>query len=160
MKKLVSVLSVAAFALGAAQTNAAEVKVDWHEPGKYRDVKEANGSDSRFKKRVFKEFEEHFTELAADLPADQTLSLKVTNVDLAGDIRFRGAQEYRLVKDLYIPRMSFSYQLTDKQGQSIKQDKVEVKDMSFLSRSMPKHKRGLINYEKRMLTEWFEETFK
>jgi len=42
----------------------------------------------------------------------------------------------------------------------IKSDDVVVKDMNFMSGSSLKYRNKSLGYEKKMLDEWFNETFK
>ena len=56
--------------------------------------------------------------------------------------------------------MNFSYQILDADGSVIKSDDVVVKDMNFMSGSSLKYRNKSLGYEKKMLDEWFNETFK
>jgi hypothetical protein len=99
-------------------------------------------------------------ELAANLPKDQILKIDVTDVDLAGDTNAAGIHRTRIIKQLYSPRMNFSYQLIDADGKVVKSDDVVVKDMNFMSGNSLKYRSKSLGYEKKMLDDWFEETFK
>lgn len=109
---------------------------------------------------LFKDLEKHFAKLAEMLPAGQTLKIDVTDVDLAGDTHHGGVNRTRIVKEIYSPRMNFSYQILDADGSVIKSDDVVVKDMNFMSGSSLKYRNKSLGYEKKMLDEWFNETFK
>ena len=95
--------------------------------------------------------------LAEQLPKDYKLNVEFTDLDLAGDVRYGGMDEIRVVKPIYFPRIKLDYSLTDKDGTVLSKDTdVELKDMGF----MDKIKMGRdesFYYEKRLLTEWFGE---
>jgi len=150
--------SVMSFILVAPLATAATAEVTWTEPDKYRDIRPGEENRKRFQERVFKNLEEHFSELAAKLPADQVLKINVTNLDLAGDVRV-GMREIRVVKDLYFPRMDFSYQLLNADQLVVKEEQVDLKDMSFLMGSNMRYRNDSFGYEKKMLDDWFNDIF-
>ncbi len=157
----VSLLSAATL-LPAAQ--AAEVKVIWQEPDTYRDIEPANQSRSSFRKSVFNSLEGFFTELGETLPADTTWTITVTDLDLAGQVwpasfvgLGYGTNDVRVVKSIDIPRMAFSYSLTDARGNVIKSADVSIKDMGFLESGIYRNRWDNYRYEKQMLRDWFQE---
>jgi hypothetical protein len=161
MKSLKATLTFCFFlsslGLNAEQTKNEQVKIKWQEPQSDVDVKGANESDKRFQKRVFRRLEQHLNQLAEDLPQGITLELLVSNVNLAGDVRYNFAmnQEIRLVEHIYWPMMAFQYKV--KSGDSVVlEDEVKIKDMAFMDRIMLGSRRDFLSYEKRMLKDWFE----
>mgnify|MGYP000533662644 CR=1 FL=1 len=148
------------FALTAPSVFAAESEVTWTNPDKYRDVKASQMQNSKkFKENTFKRLEEHFAKLAEKLPEGQKLSIDVTDVDLAGDVNAGGIERIRIVKEIYSPRIKFSYELTDKDGQSLVAGEINLKDMNFMSTSRLKYRNDNLGYEKKMLDDWFAKTF-
>ena len=142
------------------QAFAASSEVTWTNPDKYRDIRPGNESRKHYRERIFKDFEKHFAKLAECLPEQQTLKLDVTNVDLAGDTLAGGIDRLRIVKEIYSPRMKFSYELVDTNGKVIKSEDVAIKDMSFMTGSNLKYRQKSLGYEKKMIDDWFFETFK
>lgn len=160
MRKITAYLTVGVIFLSQLSlANAADVEVMWTNPGKYSDIDAGNEHKKHFKTRVFKKFEEHFAKLAMALPDEQKLVLDITNVDLAGDVNFGGINRVRIIKDLYFPKMKFSYQLLDADRRVIKGEDVSIKDMSFLMHSRLKYNNQTLGYEKEMLDDWFRKTF-
>ncbi len=136
---------------------AGEVKVQWHEPKNYTDVRAANGGSKAFRERVFKGLEKHFTKMAAEvLPSHLALNIKVTNLNLAGDVRYNFAahRDIRLVKRIYWPSIEFEYELLE-QGKVIKSEVIKLKDMSFMDRGSSLRNRSSYYYEERIITDWF-----
>ncbi len=142
------------------QAFAATSEVTWTDYKKYRDIDAGDENRKHFRERTFKEFEKYFAELAERLPEGQVLKIDVTDVDLAGDTNVAGIHRLRVVKDIYFPRMNFSYQLVNADGSVAKEDTVILKDMSFMMGSNLKYRNKSLGYEKSMLNDWFLETFK
>lgn len=158
-----SILIVTLFTAGfllAPNAFAATSEVIWTDYKSYRDINEGNNGRKQFRERTFKELEKHFAQLAATLPADQTLKIDVTDVDLAGDTNAGGMNRTRIIKHMYSPRMNFSYELLDADGKVLQSDDVVVKDMNFMSGSNLKYRNKSLGYEKKMLDDWFKDTFK
>ena len=65
----------------------------------------------------------------------------------------------RVIKDIDIPRINFSYQLVDNSGDVLQEAEVKLKDMSFLSGSSNFYKSDRLRYEKAMLQRWFKKEF-
>jgi hypothetical protein len=138
---------------------AATSEVTWTDYEKYRDIKSGSGGRKHFRERVFTDLEKHFTKLAVNLPQGQVLNINVTDVDLAGDIHSGGTNQLRIVKDIYSPRMNFSYSLVNTDGSIVISDEVVLKDMNFMMDNSLKYRNKSLGYEKKMLDDWFADTF-
>lgn len=151
---LISTLLIASGAFAASS------EVTWTDYKSYRDINEGNENRKSFRERTFKAFEKHFAKLAATLPEGQVLKIDVTDVDLAGDTNAAGIHRTRIIKNMYSPRMNFSYQLLDSDGKVIQADDVVVKDMNFMSGNSLKYRNKSLGYENKMLDDWFKKAFK
>ena len=94
--------------------------------------------------------------------------MTVTNVDLAGQVwpsQFvgfgsGGGSDVRIIKRIDIPRMTFSYSLTNADGQVILSgEDVKLKDMDFMDSTIRRNRTESLTYEKAMLNDWFADTF-
>lgn len=163
MKQKLLLTAIALLLATAPSAYAAEkVKVNWFEPENYTDVRATNGGNKRFRKAVFAQLEKHFEKKAAKvLPEGMTLNIKVTNLNLAGDVRYNfGAnQEIRVVKPLYWPQIEFEYEVLDR-GNVIKSDAVKLKDMAFMDKLRMASRSSSYHYEKALINDWFTETVK
>jgi hypothetical protein len=162
----VTVFSISLLLFSATSLAQAEVEITWQDPEKFDDVRSPSASRVKFRERIFKELDKYFNELAEDLPNGQKLVMNVTNVDLAGDVLpasfaglGRSMSEVRVVKSIYIPRMSFSYQLLSSDGGVLQEEEVKLKDMSFLNSHNRFFSSDTLRYEKNMIAEWFEDEF-
>lgn len=138
---------------------ASPVKVNWHEPENYTDVRGADEHDKRFQKRVFSQLEKHLTNLAETLPDGFALEMTVTDVNLAGDVRYSFSmhREIRFVQSLHFPRINFDYTLTNN-GQLIDKGSVALKDMAFMDRATAvRVSNDTFKYDKALLTRWFKK---
>jgi hypothetical protein len=153
-------LSLFGFILGTTVASAATVEVTWTDYDKYRDIDPGEGHRKHFRENTFQSFEKHFSKLATKLPEGQVLKIEVTDIDLAGDTHDAGISRLRIIRDIYFPRMNFSYQLIDANGSVMLTDDVILKDMSFMMGASLRYRQESLGYEKKMLDDWFFDTFK
>ena len=148
---------VGALLLTSQPAFSGNIDVNWHEPENYKDVRGADESDKRYQKRVFKQFEKFFQREAKRLPHDVMLKLKVTNINLAGEVQysFDMGREIRMVSSLHWPKVEFEYLLA-KGDRIVNKGQVSLKDIVFMDRAAPLG-RDFLMYEKRLLSEWFRK---
>lgn len=157
MKKILFGIAIAS--MFASSAFAGEAKVTWQDPDKYSDIRPGNESRDSFKERVFKEFDLMFSSMAKKLPDGYQMEITVTDLDLAGDVNgmySRVGRDIRVIKELYWPRMSFSYILKNEKSEIVGSAKEDIKDMNFMS-SFGNHPSGSsFDYEEKMLNDWFK----
>jgi hypothetical protein len=149
---LFSVLSVSAF--------AGEAKVTWGDLSKFTDIVEGQENRANFQERLVKEFDDVFNQYSNRyLPEGYQLEVKVTDLDLAGDVRPMVVQAgmMRIVSRIYWPTMSFDYVLKNAQNEIVKSGKANLKDMNFLDRIRIRTGRTGFEYEEKMLSDWFKQ---
>ncbi|GLX78987.1 hypothetical protein tinsulaeT_23270 [Thalassotalea insulae] len=159
MKKVTVILSTVLALLLTPATLAATTKVKWTNPDDYHDIYAGEEHRAKFKAQVFSSLEKHFAKLAQQLPEGQRLNIEVTDLDLAGDVHIGGIRRIRIIKELFYPRIEFSYQLFDSSNHIISSDKINLKDMNFMYGSTLRYRNERFGYEKRMLDDWFKKTF-
>lgn len=141
-------------------TESGVVKVEWQEPKKFRDIKTTNERQSRFEARLFETLTKNIDKEAEKvLKPNQTLEMQVSNLDLAGDMRPTfGAttSDLRIVKDMYPPRMTFTYQVLE-DGQVIIAGDEKLTDMNFMSHVKRVNSKPF-EYETQMLKRWLNRT--
>jgi hypothetical protein len=166
--KILSGLIISAVTLGFSNQVLAQAKVEieWDKPEKFRDVRPSNQSRKRFRESTFEDINKYMNELSLVLPNNQKLLMKVSDLDLAGQVwpashlglGYDGS-DVRIVKNIDIPRINFSYKLLNESGEVVQQAEVNLKDMSFLDRSHHLFKSESLRYEKSMLQRWFKQEF-
>lgn len=164
MKNIIAFsLALGSFVTVSSSVFAAGSEVEWFEPEHYSDIRPANENRKSYRKRVFKSLEKHIAKQSSKLPSDQTLIMKFTDVDLAGDVRYMvgpNNMDVRVIKDIYIPRLKFEYKLLDGDKQVIQQGAENIKDMSFTMNTNLRRNHESYYYEKNLLDDWFKSTFK
>jgi len=161
--RLLLTLSLAgAAALFAAdkQTPSSRVEVTFTDPEKFTDVKDSYFGSDKGRDATLEEFRDFITKRAEKLlPEGQKLSVNFTDIDLAGDYEpWRGPRgdDIRIVKDIYPPRLKFSYKITDAAGAVIKEEKKEISDLSFQMR-LTIDRQDPISKEKDLLSDWMKK---
>lgn len=164
MKKLLTI--ILAMVLASCSNTTVEPKtvsatdglatVNLVNPHDFSDIETGNLS-------IQSDFEQSVADKLAEALADHfkesgmTIDITFSDIDLAGETRFN-TQEIRILKDVYIPRMSFEYVIKDAAGNVKLADKVDIKDMGYLSkRLVGREANDSIGYDTRMLIEYFEE---
>jgi hypothetical protein len=133
------------------------VEVIFDHPEKFTDVKGDSMDSPKGRDIMLDQIRDFLVQSGAELfPAGQKLAITFTDIDLAGEYEpWRGAQwsDVRIVKDIYPPRFNFSYKLTDAAGNVLKEDKVELRDLSFMMR-MTISRDDPLRFEKDILGDW------
>jgi hypothetical protein len=60
----------------------------------------------------------------------------------------------RIVKDIYPPRMSFTYKLVDASGAVVKEGQEKLVELAFQMTASPINNQDSLRYEKAMLDNW------
>ena len=159
--KIKAVALLAASLAAAAQ--AAQVEIAWEDPEHFRDIEAGQESQKTFQGRVMAELEVAIR-CSADrvLPQDYRMEIMVTDLDLAGDLRYfflQFDQPVRVVTDLYFPSMEFRWTLYDGEGEEVRQGMENIRDMGFRYHGDYFVRNAPLGYECRMIEDWFEKTF-
>lgn len=136
----------------------AEVEVVFENPEEYRDIDYGDNMTKRGIKVHLPRLEKHIVKQAKRyLEEGQSLSMKITDIDLAGEYepwRSIDFDDIRIVKTIYPPRISFSFELTDEDGNVLKSGEEKIVDMNFEYKIRINYSDDLF-YEKAMITDWF-----
>jgi hypothetical protein len=158
--KQVMILSLMPLLLNPSVSTSAEADVTWTNPSEYSDIDEGSSSRKSFQANVLESLGKHFSKLSKKLPEGQTLKVEVTDLDLAGHVNYGAMNDFRVIKDIYIPRISFSYELLSADKSVLSEDSVKLKNLGFMIGSGGRYMHSdEFKYEKRMLDKWFNKTF-
>lgn len=130
MKPIITTLTLlltAAFTAGAA-----ELKIEWQNPEKFRDADYYYNGGEKSKKIVMTNLERYFTtEAKRMLPEGTVLEMTVTELDLAGDFepwRSPSFQDIRIVKEIYPALIEFDYKYLGADGAVLSEGSERLRD--------------------------------
>ncbi len=141
----------------------AEVEVIFQSPEDYRDI-DYNYSDNRRGQKIFlPQIEKHIIKMGERYFKDgQSLTITITDIDLAGEHepwRSPDFDDVRIVRSIYPPRISFSYELKDTEGNLIASGEERLSDLNFQFKPRINSHDDLF-YDKELLTDWFRKISK
>lgn len=148
-----------AFSLTLAASDPLPVTVEFVNPESFTDIKDRRFASPTHRNPNLHGLRQHLQRRASMLGPGQTLQVRFTDIDLAGDIE-PGTDllmnEVRRVTGQYPPRLKFQYLLRDSQGQTLKSGDADLRDLGFQvspsgSSSDP------LRHEKRLLDQWLRE---
>lgn len=140
------------------------VEVVFDHPEKFTDIKDSFMATDKGQQANLDEIKA-FIEQRAEryLVEGEKFTITFTEIDLAGDFepqRGPSAENIRVIKDIYPPRLDFTYKLTDANNVVLKEGKEKLRDMSFQMRLNPINANDQLPYEKSMLGDWLSATLK
>lgn len=141
----------------AGLAQAGSVQVSFDHPERFSDA--GTGRDAE---RVLSVITQHLQSLGqVKLPAEQTLSVTVTDIDLAGEIwpwRGRFGDVRVMGRQVDWPRIALRYTLSEG-DRVLAQGDERVADLAYLMRPVRHRFMDPLPYEQRMLDEWFARRF-
>lgn len=159
---------LATLALGLALpavANSAELNIEFDNADSFTDVQSGEENRARHQDRVLEGFEAIFTDLAQQLPDDQVLHIKVTDIDLAGYVqpvpRDGGLYMMRIVRHGHDPSIQFEYRLVDANEQVLQEgeENLRGRTASGSVRKTPSAASESLRHERDMLQRWFRDSF-
>lgn len=162
--KTKTILLAAALAGGVMFAGAAvvqakpNVEILFDHPENFTDIKDSYMPTDKGEQANLDEIRDYLVDKASRYLRDgQTLTITFTNIDLAGDFepqRGPDAADIRVIKDIYPPRLDFTYKVVDAHNKVLKEGKEQLRDMNFLTRTNPINDRDTMPWEKDMLSDW------
>lgn len=159
--------ALAAQAAGPAQatepSEAARVSVQLVQPARFTDAgyRQSMASPAELE-QMRRAFEAALQPLAARaLPAGDTLSVEVLDVDLAGELdpfRSRGGSELRVLREITWPRITLRYTLGH-DGAVAASGEQRLSDLDYLHSRPVGMGATRYEFETRLLRRWFEQNF-
>ncbi len=126
--------SSVAFA-GSDDGSKAAAQVAYHEPEKFTDFRMSESYLKRDAEALQRELDRAIERAAGNaLPPGYVLSIRFTDIDLAGDVNpyqrldFRDVREYRGV---FPPRLTFEYSVSDAAGNVVLSGSERLEDMAY-----------------------------
>lgn len=142
----------------------ATVEVIFYEQEKFTDVRDGYMGSDKGREATLDTLKDYLTGRAVrGLTAGQKLAITVTDVDLAGDFEpWRGSQwgDVRIVKDIYPPRLTLVFRLTDADGTVLKEGKRDLRDLAFMIKMTMGFRDDPLRHEKALLDDWLGADFR
>ena len=139
------------------------VEVVFFEPEKFTDVRDAYMGSDKGRDSTLELLKDYVTTRGVrGLLPGQKLAITFTDVDLAGDFEpWRGGQwgDVRIVKDIYPPRISLAFRLTDAAGAVVNEGKRDLRDMAFMMKLTMGFRDDALRHEKALLDDWLSAEF-
>ena len=138
------------------------VSVELGDFDQMRETKHLRGVQRRDTERSVRTLSEWLQKrIERQLPEGQQMKVVLADVDLAGDyIPGRGPSmdTVRVIKDLYPPRITLSWQRLDADGDVLDEGDEVLVDMAFMSGGA--NMTDPLRFEKRLLSQWLRERLK
>ena len=133
------------------------------EPEKFTDVKDSSMGGDVHRTTYLDQIRDHLIQQARYfVPVGSRLQVTFTDIDMAGDFEpWRGPQfnDIRIVKDLYPPRLVFSFRLTDAEGNVVKEGRRDLRDMAFMMKLTMATQSDTMRHENALLDDWLRAEF-
>ncbi len=162
LRLLLSLLSglLAALTLqgATAPKTDARAEVIFFERGKFTDAKADYMDSPKGRDAILDELRDYLVSQATKwyVPEGSKLTVTITDVDLAGDFepgRSSRLQDIRIVRDIYPPKISLAFKLTDADGNEVRHGTRELTDLMFMSK-LSLNSNDPLRHEKELLDDW------
>ena len=157
-------LATGSLSVASPTAGASRIEVAYDHPENFTDLKDSEYGNDKVRVAYMRELTERLQSRASHYLADgQKLSVTITDIDMAGEFEpWRGPRftDVRIVKDIYPPRISLSFKLTDANGVVIKEDKRELSNISFQMTPTLGFRDDPLRYEKELLDDWMRQEFR
>lgn len=139
---------------------AADITVEFQNPDDFRDVRDSLGgsTDQNALAALRAWLQDH---APARLAAGQKLHVTFTDIDLAGDfLPGSNVDRVRIIRSVYIPRMEFTFAVTDAAGQVVKQGTRTLTNLDFQTTGRRIGFDQPFYYDKMLLEDWLRKEFR
>ena len=134
------------------------VSVEWTDPAQFTELRYSRNRWDAQRGDWVEDLAEHLRKQASkQLPEGQKLEVTITDIKRAGDYEpWHGSRldDVRIMRDIYPPRISLQFTLTDANGQIIDQGERKLSDTGYLLNSSLPNNTDPLRYEKRLLNDW------
>ncbi|WP_305805840.1 DUF3016 domain-containing protein [Stenotrophomonas sp. YIM B06876] len=134
------------------------VQVQWTDPAQFSELRQSTNRFEAQRGDWVTQLAEYLQKSATrQLPKGQRLDVTITDIKRAGDFEpWRGPNltDVRFMRDIYPPRITLRFKLTDANDQVISQGERTLSDMAYLMNSGLRNDTDPLRYEKRLLDDW------
>jgi hypothetical protein len=152
---IILLLIAGCVAAAPVDESVSRISVIFVEPEKFTDARRAELEPTS--SGVLRELEKFLIDTGTRyVPETMKLNIRITDIDLAGDFElFRGPQadQARITKGLYPPRIVLQFEVTDSTATVVKSGKRNLTDIDYQLRSVYPRE-DYLRYEKDILRDW------
>lgn len=134
------------------------VQVAWTDPAQFTEIRQSTNKFEAIRGNWVAQLAEYLqTSASKQLQPGQTLAVTITDIKRAGDYEpWHGTRggDIRIMRDLYPPRITLTYTLSDARGQVLGQGERKLTDSAYLSRIGLQRDTDPLRYEKQLLDDW------
>ncbi|QYM78635.1 DUF3016 domain-containing protein [Horticoccus luteus] len=152
----------ALLAAPSASKDSSRVNVTFSHPEKFTDVKEDQFGSEKGRDAILEQIRDYIDQRAPRyMKNGESLSVTFTDIDLAGDFEpWRGpkADDIRIIRAIYPPRMDLSFKVTDASGAVVKEGTRELRNLDFQS-ELSVNTQDSLRFEKSLLDDFLRSLF-
>ncbi len=143
----------------AAELPRQSVQIDYIQQEQFTDI--ASTEHGPPNQSYLDQLSKHIMKKAASyLAEDEQLSIAITDIDMAGSFEpwNTPGNDIRMIRHIYPPRISLSYQLKNAGGNVLEQGDVRLTDLNYQFNSTL-NSADAMRYEKALVDDWLEKLF-
>ncbi len=146
----------------APKSSPSSVEVIFDKSAEFTDFTQSYSSRDYGQEGLMEQFREFLQErIAPRLETGQRVVITIKDIDLAGDFEpWRGprADDIRIVKDIYVPRVKLEFRLLNADGSVASEGQRDLKNLGFMM-STPFPQSDSLRWDKDMLNDWIRREF-
>lgn len=139
------------------------VQVQWTDPAQFTEIRQSRNRWEAERGNWVQELAEYLQKQALkQLPAGQRLAVTITDIKRAGDYEpWHGpnANDVRIIRNIYPPRITLQFTLTGADGQVIDQGERRLTDSAFMYNNV-RLGNDQLRYEKQLIDDWLRKEFR
>ncbi|MFN3310924.1 MAG: DUF3016 domain-containing protein [Thermomonas sp.] len=139
------------------------VSVAWSNPADFSEITASGNRQAAAQGDWLLQLAQYMRKQAArQLPPGYRLELTIEDIKRAGQYepwRGVGAQDVRIIRDIYPPRMTVRFRELDATGKVVAEGQRQLTDPAFLVNSGMINDTDPLRYEKRMIDSWLRREF-
>lgn len=138
------------------------VTVHWGDPAEFSEIRESLNRYEAVQGDWVVELGDYVSErVARALPPGQRADVQILDIQRAGQYEWwwARAEDVRVMRDIYPPRMRVQFVRYDANGQVIAEGTQLFGDLAYLDGPQPLSTADSLRYEKRMIDRWVQREF-
>jgi hypothetical protein len=139
------------------------LEVVFHEPEKFTDLGDTYMASESSRESDLAEIRRYLSDQSRYyVPEGHRLEITFTDIDRAGDFEpWRGARlgDVRIVKEIYMPRMTLTFRMVDATGKVVKEGRRELRDPNFMQKLSLVGRSEPLYHDKTLLDDWLRTEF-